>query len=126
MLLLYNWPGNVRELENAVKRALVLSSAPVLSPADFDFLAGGGLGDRKSSIEEMVEKHVLDSLGENDADNLHRQLIETVERPMLSTVLKFTEGNQIRAAALLGINRNTLRKKIMELEIDLPRKRDGE
>jgi two-component system nitrogen regulation response regulator GlnG len=49
-----------------------------------------------------------------------------VERPMLSTVLKFTEGNQIRAAALLGINRNTLRKKLMELEIDLPRKSDDE
>jgi two-component system nitrogen regulation response regulator GlnG len=122
----YNWPGNVRELENAIKRALVLSSARVLSPADFDFLADGGLSDRKNSIEDMVERHVHDSLRENDVNNLHRRLIETVERPMLSTVLKFTEGNQIRAAALLGINRNTLRKKLMELEIDLPRKSDDE
>ena len=53
-------------------------------------------------------------------DDLHRRLLGRVERPLLERVLARTGGNQIRAAALLGINRNTLRKKIVELGIELP------
>jgi two-component system nitrogen regulation response regulator GlnG len=56
------------------------------------------------------------------ADELYSKLLERVERPLLEAVLARTDGNQIRAAALLGINRNTLRKKIAELGIELPRR----
>ena len=51
---------------------------------------------------------------------MYRGLLERVERPLIEAALARTDGNQIRAAALLGINRNTLRKKITELEIELP------
>ncbi|MDE0885929.1 MAG: sigma-54 dependent transcriptional regulator [Myxococcota bacterium] len=117
------WPGNVRELENAIKRALVLASTKVLSPTDFNFLEdssrrhGGG-----QSLEDLIVARVRDGLSEDKVTDLHRKLIESVERPLLDTILKHTDGNQIRAAALLGINRNTLRKKIVELGIELPGK----
>jgi len=119
----HEWPGNVRELENAVKRALVLSSTPVLSPLDFDFLGGSPQQEGLLSIfEEVVEKSVNGLLAETDPINIYRTLLETMERPLLATVLDHTDGNQIRAAALLGINRNTLRKKLVELEIDVPKR----
>ncbi|HEY8494487.1 MAG TPA: sigma-54 dependent transcriptional regulator [Myxococcota bacterium] len=118
----YDWPGNVRELENAIKRALVLAPHEVLAPEDFAFLRGapapsGAAG--ADSLEERVREEVRAGLAA-DQDDLHRRILERVERPLLETVLAHTGGNQLRAAAVLGINRNTLRKKISELGIDLP------
>jgi two-component system nitrogen regulation response regulator GlnG len=116
----YDWPGNVRELENAVKRALVLSSGEVLTPEDFAFLNERAVPEeRHAGLAELVEREVRDALDGGGGD-VYRQLIERVERPMLEAVLARTDGNQIKAAALLGINRNTLRKKILELGISLP------
>jgi len=117
------WPGNVRELENAVKRALVLCSSSVLSPADFDFLAPRteeGAGDRDAELEARVREEVEAALDGPETGDIYRRVLEEVERPLIETVLRRTDGNQIRAAALLGINRNTLRKKIAELAISLP------
>jgi len=119
-LLAYPWPGNVRELENAIKRALVLHSGGVLAPDDFDFLTAGDGTGGAMSLTELVASEVDAVLDEADPDDVHRRILERVERPLLETVLARTEGNQIRAAALLGINRNTLRKKISELDIALP------
>jgi two-component system nitrogen regulation response regulator GlnG len=117
----HDWPGNVRELENAIKRALVLASTAVLSPEDFGFLAETNpVDDQRADLDAVVERTVEGALGEPDAGDLHRRLIEAVERPLLSAVLMHTSGNQIRAAALLGINRNTLRKKLSEFEIAVP------
>jgi two-component system nitrogen regulation response regulator GlnG len=119
----YQWPGNVRELENAIKRALVLHSGGVLTPDDFDFLTASEPdepGGRHASLEELVAREVEDALDEPEPSQIYRGLLERVERPLLETVLARTDGNQIRAAALLGINRNTLRKKIGELEVTVP------
>jgi two-component system nitrogen regulation response regulator GlnG len=57
---------------------------------------------------------------EAGSDNIYRRILERVERPLIEAALARTDGNQIRAAALLGINRNTLRKKIVDLDIQLP------
>jgi len=120
----HDWPGNVRELENAIKRALVLHTGAVLTPDDFAFLDGGGRASETSgdapTLEELVSREAIEALEEPDPSELYRNLLERVERPLLKAVLAKTEGNQIRAAALLGINRNTLRKKIGELDIDVP------
>jgi len=117
----HNWPGNVRELENAIKRALVLSSTNVLSPEDFSFIRDSNpVGDEPAALDGIIRSRVEESLLEPGAQDLHRDLIEAVERPLLSAVLAHTAGNQIRAAALLGINRNTLRKKLLEFEISVP------
>ncbi|HKK52258.1 MAG TPA: sigma-54 dependent transcriptional regulator [Myxococcota bacterium] len=118
----HDWPGNVRELENAIKRALVLSTDDVLAPSDFDFLTKANEpAETHATLEELVgrEVHALFERSGEATDVYHR-IQQRIERPLLEVVLERTQGNQIRAAAILGINRNTLRKKITELGIDLP------
>jgi two-component system nitrogen regulation response regulator GlnG len=112
------WPGNVRELENAIKRALVLSSGEVLTPQDFDFLEET-LPATRAGFEVQLRAEIEKSLAAG-GDAPYRELLERVERPLIEAALARTEGNQIRAARVLGINRNTLRKKIVDLGIALP------
>ncbi len=113
------WPGNVRELENSIKRALVLATGEVLTPEDFAFLEAKPPGPAPARLEDLVADETDAALDAGEAE-LHRRLVERVERPLLERALARTGGNQIRAAALLGINRNTLRKKIVELRIEIP------
>jgi two-component system nitrogen regulation response regulator GlnG len=117
----YEWPGNVRELENAIKRALVLADSEVLSPGDFAFLEEGerAIG-RKADLEGLLTSEVKTALADPQPSEVYRRILARVERPLLETVLAHTGGNQIKAAALLGINRNTLRKKITDLDISVP------
>ncbi len=125
-LCAYDWPGNVRELENAIKRALVLASTEVLTPDDFAFLAAAlEPSEETTDLADLVRSEATRALRNPESDDLYRQLLERVERPLLTAVLEHTDGNQIRAAALLGINRNTLRKKIGELEISVPGRSGG-
>jgi two-component system nitrogen regulation response regulator GlnG len=119
VLLRHKWPGNVRELENAVKRALVLGSGTVLTPEDFAFIREPETVKRATTLDELVRREADTEL-ERGSPEVYRSLIERVERPMIEAALARTEGNQIKAAALLGINRNTLRKKIVDLDIALP------
>jgi two-component system nitrogen regulation response regulator GlnG len=119
-LCAHDWPGNVRELENAIKRALVLATGEVLLPEDFAFLDEGPAVERRGpDLGRLVSEAVAAALQAGE-ENVYRVVLERVERPLLETALSHTDGNQIRAAALLGINRNTLRKKIVELGIELP------
>jgi two-component system nitrogen regulation response regulator GlnG len=120
-LAAHPWPGNVRELENAVKRALVLATGEVLAPDDFDFLVAKSVENpRGAGLESVVADEVAEALDAADPCDLHAKLLERVERPLLEAVLAHTGGNQIRAAAILGINRNTLRKRIVDLGLRLP------
>ncbi len=115
------WPGNVRELENAIKRALVLSTGEVLTPENFAFLeTESAKPDAADLLRRLIERDVKGALENRETGGIYRAWLERVERPLLETVLTHTDGNQIRAAALLGINRNTLRKKIADLGIVLP------
>jgi two-component system nitrogen regulation response regulator GlnG len=114
----HDWPGNVRELENAIKRALVLHTAGILTSDDFSFLTRSE--PKAAGLEQLVAQQVETALAEPEPADIYHRVLESVERPLLAAVLARTEGNQIRAAALLGINRNTLRKKIGELELPLP------
>ncbi len=114
----HDWPGNVRELENAIKRALVLRTAGILTSDDFSFLTR--IDPEAAELEQLVAQKVEAALAEPEPSDIYHRILESVERPLLAAVLARTEGNQIRAAALLGINRNTLRKKIGELELSLP------
>jgi two-component system nitrogen regulation response regulator GlnG len=120
-LIQYSWPGNVRELENAIKRALVLSRGEVLTREDFSFLESESAEpDATDVLRKLIARDVQNALANGETGEIHRAWLGRVERPLLETVLSHTDGNQIRAAALLGINRNTLRKKIADLEISLP------
>src|SRR5919109_1120967 len=125
----HSWPGNVRELENTLIRAAVLSSGPILFPKDFTLQnkqVPTTLEVDQLSLEELI-RHKLEDYFRRmegvDVDNLYSLVIERIERPLIELTLKKTRGNQIRAAQILGINRNTLRKKIVDLRIEL--KKEG-
>ncbi|MBI4490226.1 MAG: sigma-54-dependent Fis family transcriptional regulator [Deltaproteobacteria bacterium] len=124
------WQGNVRELENILIRAAVLSPGPILFPKDFPFQGrqGGSLpGYDNLSLEEVIHHKLEDYFQRTkgvDLDNLYSLVVERVERPLIELTLRKTGGNQIRAAQILGINRNTLRKKIADLRINV--KKDHE
>ena len=115
----YHWPGNVRELENVLKRAVLLSPGVVLTPQDLS------LPERKrktESIEDIITaklKPVIEKTSTKGCEELYNLIIPFMERPLIRLVLERTRGNQIQASRLLGINRNTLRKKIKELGIDM-------
>ena len=120
----HNWPGNVRELENTLIRAAVLASGPILFPKDFTLQnkpATASLDIDQLSLEEIIRHKLEDYFRRTegvDVDNLYSLVIERIERPLIELTLKKTRGNQIRAAQILGINRNTLRKKITDLHIE--------
>ncbi len=120
----YDWPGNVRELENILRRAVLLSPSLVLTPEDLS-LPRRRL--KRESIEDLITKR-LEPFIEKTASKGRQELYDTVmpfmERPLIKLVLKKTRNNQVRAAELLGINRNTLRKKIKELNIRLKELKD--
>jgi two-component system nitrogen regulation response regulator GlnG len=93
----------------------------MLTPEDFGFLdTDGGGSSEQPGFEEALLEEIRRALDDPDTKDLYRGLLERVERPLLELVLTRTDGNQIRAAAILGINRNTLRKKITDLKIELP------
>ena len=126
----HSWPGNVRELENTLIRASVLSSGPILFPKDFTLQSqqGAGLPEVDDlSLEEIIHRKLDDYFQRTkgvDVDNLYSLVVERVERPLIELTLRKTRGNQIKAAEILGINRNTLRKKIADLHINV--KKDSE
>jgi two-component system nitrogen regulation response regulator GlnG len=126
VIMAHSWPGNVRELENTIKRAVILSSDLMLTVGDFPGLQPGRAGDRVStddlSLEGIVDiklRSCLANMDKMEAGDLYDMVLQQVERPLIRFVLEKCRGNQVKAADVLGINRNTLRKKIQELGIDL-------
>lgn len=119
----YSWPGNVRELENTIQRAALLSPDQLLTPADFPVLGETPAGeDGDHSLEALIRNKLQASLAQMDVNelvNLYEMVLHQMERPLIEIILDKTRGNQVRTAEILGINRNTLRKKIRTLEIDL-------
>ena len=129
LLLAHSWPGNVRELENVVKRAAALSPTSLLLPDHLpDALqaragpAEGAAGDTPFPLDWVQGE--LGRLAGGKDGQLHEHFVACLERPLIGVVLRRTGGNQVKAAELLGINRNTLRKRIRELGIPLPGRAD--
>jgi len=119
----YDWPGNVRELENAIQRAVTLSQGDKIFPDALPqqlFSPGQGVTVSFESFLEEKLADLVDRLGGLEKGDIYDMVIQRVEKPLITLVLRKTEGNQVRAAGLLGINRNTLRKKIKELGIRGP------
>lgn len=117
----HSWPGNVRELENTIKRAALLSADAILTPTDFRGIVTSPRSETPSESLEQVVRQKLESalapLELEELDDLYATVINQVERPLLEVVLHQVGGNQVKAAKILGINRNTLRKKISCLGI---------
>ncbi len=120
----YAWPGNVRELENVIQRAMVMASTGVILPEHLPIgpvSAAAAVAGTDASLEEIIEKKMHEcvrGLRGHTSANLHGLMVGLVEKPLLRAVMRETKGNQVRAAQLLGINRNPLRKKLKEHGID--------
>ena len=129
----YRWPGNVRELENLMRRLAALTPQEVISgeviAAELTEPPGYvSDGDHRGDAEDLgqaVERHIRAVLaGSSDGmptRDIYDQVLAEVERPLIKMTLAATRGNQIKAAAMLGLNRNTLRKKIKDLDIPVVR-----
>ena len=128
----HRWPGNVRELENLIRRLAALYSQELIEvdaieaelSSSMSPVAANGQPENEG-LSGMVERHLREYfLAHNDglpAPGLHERILREVERPLISLCLDATRGNQIKAAHVLGLNRNTLRKKIRELDIHVIR-----
>jgi DNA-binding NtrC family response regulator len=126
-LVKYHWPGNVRELQNVVERCVILAPGDELTidllPAAIRgdrpsvSLPGRG-GDLDSLARDLVEQGMTTS-GPDD-DTLFERVVSRVERELISQMLAACGGVQLKAAARLGINRNTLRKKLQEHGLEEP------
>ena len=130
----YSWPGNVRQLENAVRRLSLTSRADEISRPEVEMVLGSqpevelvlGGGEREK-LSSSVERHLrryFDLHGNIlPPPGLYQRILREVEVPLIEIALDATGGNQAKCADLLGINRNTLRKKITDLEIQVTRRR---
>ena len=130
----YSWPGNVRQLENVVRRLsliggeerigrgeveLVLGNQPAIEP-----LTGGSDEDKLSaSIMKHLRRYFDLHGGQLPPPGLYQRILREMEMPLIEIALDATGGNQAKCADLLGINRNTLRKKITELDIRVTSRR---
>jgi two-component system nitrogen regulation response regulator GlnG len=131
----YRWPGNVRELENLVRRLAALypqetitgpiieaELQPTANPFTFESAVPN---ERSETISAAMERHLhgyFSNFGDNiPPPGLYHRILREVEPPLIAAALAACRGNQIRAAELLGLNRNTLRKKIRELDMHVVR-----
>ena len=128
----HGWPGNVRELENLVRRLVALYPQDVIPLETVESELAGlvaapatpqSTGAEPKELSEIVERFLAGHFAgygkELPPPGLYRRIIRQVEMPLIAAALAATRGNQIRAAELLGLNRNTLREKIQTLDIQV-------
>ena len=122
----YKWPGNVRELENFILRISALYSEDLLNieiiESELERLEGDNKNIDELNLSSLIDhyfKRSKDKLLNNNNKNIYSVIIEKVEKSLIENILDYTNGNQVKASEILGLNRNTLRKKIGDLSIDL-------
>lgn len=129
----YPWPGNIREMQNYIERAVVCCPSDLLT---VEYLPQAVVGDSKAAqtavfrptdeqslIREFVYNRI--SKSEEDAEDLHKQIVEPVERELLLQIMEACQQTQTKAASRLGINRNTLYKKLVEFGLTKSNHIDG-
>jgi two-component system nitrogen regulation response regulator GlnG len=129
----YPWPGNVRQLENTVQRLMVTGAEEEITRAEVEATLGapsGGVlpqaveGEKLSaSVARHLQRYFDLHGGTLPPPGLYQRILREIELPLIEIALDATGGNQAKCADLLGINRNTLRKKITDLGIEVTRRR---
>ena len=124
----YDWPGNVRELENFILRISALYPEDMIDSEsirkEINKLNNNTLESKKRNLyfSDIINNYFSDNINklleENDGE-VHNYIVSIIERALISQTLNTNGGNQLKAAESLGLNRNTLRKKIIDLNIDL-------
>ncbi len=134
LVRVYSWPGNVRQLENTIRRLLVTSSETEITKSEIEQVlgnqpspeprSGGGEGEKLSaSVARHLKRYFDLHGGQLPPAGVYQRILREVETPLIEIALDATAGNQAKCADLLGINRNTLRKKITDLDIRVTRRR---
>ncbi len=134
MVRAYSWPGNVRQLENTVRRLVFTAAADEITRAEVDAvlgnqpamepMRGGAEGEKLSvSVGRHLQRYFDLHGGTLPPPGLYNRILREIEAPLIEIALDATGGNQAKCADLLGINRNTLRKKITDLDIRVTRRR---
>ncbi|SFT50034.1 response regulator [Sedimentitalea nanhaiensis] len=130
----YSWPGNVRQLENVIRRLVLTSRADEITRPEVEVVLGnqpevepvlgGGEAEKLSGSVARHLRRYFDLHGNMlPPPGLYARILREVEMPLIEIALEATGGNQAKCADLLGINRNTLRKKITDLDIEVTRRR---
>ena len=125
-LKLHAWPGNVRELENLIRRICALYGEEMIGARivqrELDEQVVAAPGDEPASLSALIERNLASYFagqpGGIPPTGLYDRVLAEVERPLFQLTLAATRGNQMRAAEVLGLNRNTLRKRLSDLGID--------
>ena len=131
-LMNYSWPGNVRELENFLLRVCALYSEDILSEEIINFELRQTKLDNdnvdKEDLSSIIDSYFsnnLNKLLKDNNKNIHSDIISEVEKSIIQNVMIITKGNQLKASEMLGLNRNTLRKKIGDLNINIQFNKDN-
>ncbi|WP_421737825.1 sigma 54-interacting transcriptional regulator [Caulobacter sp.] len=128
----HSWPGNVRELENLIRRMCALYAEELITARIVDRELQDHTPVARSdegpvTLSMLVERHLAGHFADQPdgvpAAGLYDRVLQEVERPLIQLTLSATRGNQVRAAEILGLNRNTLRKKIQDLGVEMTRGR---
>ena len=129
----YSWPGNVRQLENLVRRLVVTAAQEDIAGSEIEMVLsnqpamelGNGVSSDKlgASVERHLRRYFDLHGGVLPPPGLYGRILKEIELPLIEIALDATGGNQAKCADLLGINRNTLRKKISDLDIRVTRRR---
>ena len=128
----YLWPGNIAQLKNFVFRILKLSENDTITDIiiknelnnEFKYIEKNFLESWKANFNDLISKNIRGYLNHSNKINagIYYKLLREFERPLIIEILKYTNSNQLLSSELLGINRNTLRKKMADYEIEIIKK----
>jgi two-component system nitrogen regulation response regulator GlnG len=120
VLIKHVWPGNVRELLNTLKRSSVLASDRVIHTSDLGLSIEGIEAGADETFDDFLRRwlhEIVAPWSTLEEGDLYEQVMSRVEKPMFELVMEALKGNQVRAAKVLGINRNTLRERLRKYDL---------